>query len=325
VKRDVPNWLVVVVLLLGIAVPAKFVLPAKNAPVQRHPTFCEAATYGHGQKALPPLGLFVHYGPSSLVNETTTIRWWRAMTRPSYARTVARFRPNPAAADQWVALAKRMGAGSVAITAKHHDGYELWNSQTTDYGVGRKDVVARVARDAHREGLGLVLYFSLVDVHASSYPNDWPTYLRLVKAQLRELLTRYGKVAGVWFDGPGWAISQRKTASEWGLDTLYAEIHRLQPDAEIVTNHHCGRPLAGEGATTSEAEMPRHRTHWPQQAVFSLADQWFYSTHERPISHRAYLRLRAGTRRVGASLLVNLPPRGDGSLDPRYVRALLGS
>ena len=246
------------------------------------------------------------------------------MNRPSYARTVARFRPNPAAADRWVALAKRMGAGYVAITAKHHDGYTLWNSRTTDYGVGERDVVARVAREAHREGLGLVIYYSLVDVHAKGYPDDLPTYLRLVKAQLRELLTRYGKVAGVWLDGPGWAISKSVTSQRWGLDALYAEIHRYQPDAEIVTNHHCGRPLAGEGATTTESQMPLHATRWAQQAAFSLADQWFYAAREKPITHRAYLRLRAGARRVRASLLVNIPPRGDGSLDPRYVRALLG-
>jgi len=244
------------------------------------------------------------------------------MVAPSYARAVARFRPKPSVVDGWFDLARRAGARYVAVIAKHHDGYALWNSSTTSYTVGKHDLIARAALDARRSGLGLVLYFSLVDEHVASYDDDWPAYLRFVKAQLRELLTRYGPIAGVWFDGPGWADG--RSADEWGLPSLYAEVHRSQPDAEIITNHHCARPLAGEGALTFENEAPRRRAGFPQQIAYSLSDQWFYSTQERPHSHRSYLALRARARRVGAGLLVNVPPRPDGTFAPEYVRALLG-
>jgi alpha-L-fucosidase len=244
------------------------------------------------------------------------------MIAPSYARTVARFQPNPGVVDGWFGLARRAGARYVAITAKHHDGYALWNSSTTSYGVGRRDLIARAALDARRSGLGLVLYFSLVDKHVPSYEDDWPAYLQLAKVQLRELLTRYGPIAGVWFDGPGWA--DRRSADEWGLPSLYAEVHRYQPDAEIITNHHCARPLAGEAALTFETRLPRRHAAFPQQIAYSLSDQWFYSTQERPRSRRFYLALRARARSVRAGLLINVPPRPDGTFAPGYVRALLG-
>ncbi len=319
-NREVPRWLLPVVCASMVAAAAAFLLVPRGESA-RHPAFCSAVK-GAGGKPQAPLGLFVHYGPSSLVNESSTVRWWRAMVAPSYARAVARFRPKPSVVDGWFDLARRAGARYVAVIAKHHDGYALWNSSTTSYTVGKHDLIARAALDARRSGLGLVLYFSLVDEHVASYDDDWPAYLRFVKAQLRELLTRYGPIAGVWFDGPGWADG--RSADEWGLPSLYAEVHRSQPDAEIITNHHCARPLAGEGALTFENEAPRRRAGFPQQIAYSLSDQWFYSTQERPHSHRSYLALRARARRVGAGLLVNVPPRPDGTFAPEYVRALLG-
>jgi alpha-L-fucosidase len=320
--RTVPTWLVWFVLLAFLALPAWFVLPSRGAsvPPPPRPSFCASAHFGPGAEGRQPLGLFVHYGPSSLVNATSTQRWWRAMIAPSYSATVARFKPRPQAADGWFTLAKRIGAGYVAITAKHHDGYTLWRSDTTSYGVGERDVIARAARDAHRTGLGLVLYFSLIDEHARSFPSDWPAYLRLVKAQLRELLTRYGPIAGIWFDGPGWMLS--RSAAEWGLPELYHLIHHYQPSVQIVTNHHCTRPLAGEAILTHEGEVPAKRQPFAQQVAFSLSDQWFYSTRERPITHRRYLTLKKRAARAAASLLINVPPRADGTFAPAYLSAL---
>ncbi|MDP9264796.1 MAG: alpha-L-fucosidase [Chloroflexota bacterium] len=272
-----------------------------------------------------PLGLFVHYGPSTLVNAKTAVGWWREMTYGHYDRAVARFHPSASVADGWIDLARRAGAAYIAITAKHHDGYTLWHSATTSYGVSaERDIIARAALDARREGIGLVVYFSLIDLHAPSYKDDWPAYERLVRAQLRELMTRYGRIAGVWFDGPGWERTGKSFAT-WRLPELYALIHHYQPSAQIVTNHHFGRPLPGEGALTFESTMPTAPAPWPQQAAFTISPQWFYSTRDPlPMTHRQYLALKAQARMRSASLLINVPPMADGSFDPAYVRALLG-
>lgn len=323
-RREVPNWLVGVLLGTLLLVGAAAILPTHGAaipPRVGEGFSCNLATESKVD-TLPPLGLFVHYGPSSLVDAPSRQKWWLAINSRGYARTVARFHPSPDVADGWVDLAKRAGAGYIAITAKHHDGYLLWNSATSTYGVGSQDLLARAARDARRARIGLVVYFSLVDVHAVSYPRDWPTYLRLVKAQLRELMTRYGRIAGVWFDGPGWML--HRSFREWGLPALYAEIHRYQPDAIIVTNHHCKAPLRGEGAAIFEEAIPTKRTLWAQQATYTLSPQWFYTTAGEPMPRREYLSLRSRAKKVGASLLINVPPRPDGSFAPKYVRALLG-
>jgi alpha-L-fucosidase len=317
------QWLVglasAALVLGGIA--CEWVLLGGNDAAGASAVECGSGPHSHGRishkEQLPPLGLFIHYGPGSLVNADRTTTWWRAIEARSYATTVVpRFQPRRDAATRWVRLAKRMGAGYIVVTAKHHDGYGLWDGSST-YDTGPRDLIAEVSRAARHEGVRLWLYYSLVDLHEPSYENDWDEYRRFVERQLRELLTGYGPIAGVWFDGPGWA----HPASCWQLPDLYDFIHRLQPQTMIVTNHHLD-PLPGETMQTYEGQMPRESRPWPQQVAFSTADQWFYSTQERPRSHRWYLDLKRRAERAHVSLLINVPPLPSGAFSPAYLRTV---
>jgi len=116
--------------------------------------------------AKPRLGLFIHYGPSTLLDARTDRQWWHRVQSPRIRTAVAAFHPNLDHVDQWVALGKHLGASYLTVTAKHHDGFALWHSDLSRWSVGRdEDVIRRVASDARRAHLKLFLYYSLLDLH----------------------------------------------------------------------------------------------------------------------------------------------------------------
>ncbi len=185
------------------------------------------------------LGLFIHYGPSTLLNAPTTDAWWRGIWDPAYPQLVAaRFRPSTKAVAQWVALAARMHAAYLVFTAMHHDGYRLWASDVpgdaaagaTNWGVDRShDLLATLAKACRKAHLQLYVYFSLVDLYSHAYRvSDAATHLAAEEQQLTEIFTRYGPLAGVWFDG-----TWDRPEGFFHLDELSATVHALQPDALV--------------------------------------------------------------------------------------------
>jgi alpha-L-fucosidase len=281
--------------------------------------------------AKPELGIFIHYGPSSLVGTTDGETWIRSVWASSYLDTVARFRANPAAVKQWVALAKAAGATYITFTAKHHDGYTLWHS---DVGVDRAagswgqpwgvsagdDVLAALSAACRAAGLKLYVYFSLVDWYSHSYRvADSAVFVPLMEAQLRELLTRYGPIAGVWLDGL-WD----RPLSFWQLDALKAEIRQLQPRARIGVNRYPPSLEANEDFEIYESTFPAARAATPQEVVFPIGRWWFYSSDDVPKTHAELRALFLRAAATGSSVLLDVPPRPDGSIDPMYVAAIVG-
>src|SRR5262249_45479147 len=120
----------------------------------------------------------------------------------------------------------------VTLTAKHHDGYALWATETSEYGVAAdRDVVRTLAAACGASGVALFLYYSLLDWHEPTYEADFPGYLDFLARQLHELLTAYGPTGGLWFDG-AWS----RPREDWRLDEIYAQIHALQPEALVGNN-----------------------------------------------------------------------------------------
>ena len=171
---------------------------------------------------------FAHFG----MNTFTDREWGDGTESPSL------FNPTDFDARQWVQVFKAAGMKLLILTAKHHDGFCLWPTATTTHSVksspwknGNGDVVAEVARACRDAGLAFGVYVSPWDRHDPSY-GDSPRYNELFRQQLRELLTGYGDIAEVWFDGAnGEGPNGKRQVYDW--PSYYRVVRELQPNAVI--------------------------------------------------------------------------------------------
>ena len=187
-------------------------------------------------------GLFLHFGINTF-NQTE----WSDGKLP-----LSSYQPMELDCDQWVADAKEAGARHVVLTVKHHDGFCLWDSQYTDYDVAaspvKTDVVRAVADACKKYGVQFGIYYSLWDRHDPSYQSEnKKDYVNYMKQQLTELLSNYGPVCELWFDG-AW---DRK-AEDWDFPGLYELAKRLQPNCAFTVNH-----TIAEGQDLSKIGLPR--------------------------------------------------------------------
>lgn len=175
-------------------------------------------------------GMFIHFG----INTFNEIEWSNGSLPASS------YNPTNLDCDQWVKVAKDAGFRYVILITKHHDGFCLWNSAFTEYDVAsssvKTDVVKEVAKACKKYGLKLGLYYSLWDRHESSYKNTLE-YNKYMKNQLTELMTNYGEICELWFDG-GWD----KKEADWDIPAIYKYVKAMQPNCMITVNHTIGRP-----------------------------------------------------------------------------------
>ena len=266
-------------------------------------------------------GLFVHWGVYSVLGEGEWAMNIRKMSVADYEPLAARFNPTEFDAAEWVALAKAAGVRYITITSKHHDGFAMFDSRLTDWDIidrtpYKRDVLKQLAAECHRQGVKLFFYYSQLDWHTSDYfprgqtgrtagraeSGDWNRYLDYMGGQLRELLTNYGQVAGIWFDG----MWDRPDA-DWRLDRTYTLIHRLQPQALIGSNHH-HRPFPGEDFQMFEKDLPGHNTAgFNQTEISSLPLELSTLHHPRHGQHAA--------RTVNEGAAHRSPESGHGHLD----------
>ncbi|MGQ9801963.1 MAG: alpha-L-fucosidase [Candidatus Saccharicenans sp.] len=194
------------------------------------------------------LAAFIHFG----LNTFTDREHGDGTDSPSLFQPTA-FNPR-----QWARVLKEAGFRMIILTAKHHDGFCLWPTKTTDYSVrastwrkGRGDVVKEVAMACREEGLELGLYLSPWDRHEKSYGT--PKYNEFFRSQLKELLTGYGPVAEVWFDGYcGEGPGGRKQDYDWS--SYYQLIRKLQPEAVIAIMGPDVRWVGNESGLARESE-----------------------------------------------------------------------
>lgn len=175
-------------------------------------------------------GMFIHFGVNTFHDEE-----WTDGTKPP-----ASYAPAAVDADQWARTARAAGMKYVIFTAKHHDGFCLWPTAHTDYGVAsspvKTDVVAALAESCAKHRIEMGLYYSLWDRHEPSHA-DHPRYVEYMLRQITELLTGYGPVCELWLDG-GWA----KKREQWDIPAVYARVKQLQPRCAVGVNWTIGLP-----------------------------------------------------------------------------------
>jgi alpha-L-fucosidase len=205
-------------------------------------------------------GMFIHWGPVSLTG--TKMGWSRGKEIPTeeYDQLYKRFNPTAFNADEWVGIAKDAGMKYLVITSKHHDGFCLWPSKYTDYHIGntpfKRDVLEELRAACDKNDVQFGTYFSLLDWHDPDYPlgspagttkkehSDMPRYFELVRNQTKELLTKYGPLGVMWFDGDWEEPWNQQLGGQ-----LYLELKRLQPSLVINNRISKSRPgVAAAGA-----------------------------------------------------------------------------
>lgn len=187
-------------------------------------------------------GMFIHFG----LNTFNEIEWSDGKL------PVSSYNPTKLDCDQWVKTAKKAGYRYVILITKHHDGFCLWDSKYTTYDVEsspvKTDVVAEVAKACKKYGIKLGLYYSLWDRHEPSYKEEI-AYKDYMKNQLGELMSNYGDICELWFDG-GWD----KKESAWHLREIYDFVKQKQPNCLITVNHTIGYP---KGSTKKSIIEPK--------------------------------------------------------------------
>jgi alpha-L-fucosidase len=167
----------------------------------------------------------------------------------------------------------------------------------------------------------LFVYYSLLDRHEPTYATDKGAYLVFVEGQLRELLTQYGPIAGLWFDG--W----NRDFGVARLERLYGLVHKLQPWALVATNHH-RRPLPNEDFRIFEDRFPRARTEasgLPREVAAKLGPTWFWGGTQAPTDLGQLPALLARAKATHANLLADVPPRPDGTFAPAVLTGATGA
>ena len=291
-------------------------------------------------------GLFIHWGVYSVLGDGEWVMETRPINRADYAKLPNFFNPRQFDPAAWVTLAKRAGMKYITITSKHHDGFAMFDSRLTDWNVVArtpygKDVIGMLAAECHRQGIKLFFYYSQLDWHSEDYfprgrtghgagrpdSGNWDAYLNFMDGQLRELLTNYGEIGGVWFDGM-WD----KPDVEWRLRRTYALIHQLQPQALVGSNHH-KTPFPGEDFQMFEKDLPGgHTTGFnPGQGVSALPletaetmnNSWgFNITDDHYKSTAGLIRYVVRAAGMNANFLLNVGPMPNGEIQPEFVERL---
>lgn len=297
-------------------------------------------------------GLFIHWGPFSIPGDGEWVMNNRNITVKNYTRLMNFFNPIDFDASAWVKMAKDAGMQYITLITRHHDGFSMWNTKYSEFNIMnspyRKDIVKMMADECHRQGIKLFLYYSLLDWRRDDYSwstgrtgkgtgrtlqGKWENYIQFMKDQLTELLTNYGEIGGIWFDGY-WdqtapeGAADRSPRIDWHLKEIYSLIHHLQPQCLVGNNHHLS-PLPGEDFQMFEQDLPGENksglsyqapsSQVPMETCATINNSWGFNltdtTYKSPEQLIHYLVKASG---YGANLLLNIGPMPNGDIQPEF-------
>jgi len=242
---------------------------------------------------------------------------------PEYEKLAERFNPVRFDAKAWVSLAKEAGMKYMVITAKHHDGFAMFDSRVTAYDIidatpFDRDPIRELADECRRQGIRFGVYYS----HSKdwrnrgrqgrSQPSD--AYVRLVEGQLRELLTNYGDLAVLWFD-----MGDKYTA----INTRYGKMVKdLQPQC-LISGRLGGERSISDYRQEKDRTIPGKRVHGDAETPMTMRDNWGYDRDDDNWKTVKDLLERLSlTACRGANMLLNVGPRPDGALCPEEIERL---
>lgn len=295
-------------------------------------------------------GVFIHWGIYSMFGQGEWYLQNSGMTHDEYAKAARGFYPADFNAKEWVSAIKDAGAKYITITSRHHDGFSMWHTAQSPYNIVdatpfKRDILKELAEECERQGIGLNFYYSHIDWTRDDYPSgrtakhtgkipekeNWPQYYEFMNNQLTELLTDYGKVGAIWFDGL-WDHDSDSIPFNWELEKQYDLIHSLQPSCLIANNHHCDI-IEGEDVQIFERDLPGDNfagystqeisTRLPLETCQTINGSWGYrAVDDRYKTPDDLVKLIVGAAGRGANLLLNVGPQPSGAIPDKSLKRL---
>ncbi|MDY7394513.1 alpha-L-fucosidase [Aureibaculum sp. 2210JD6-5] len=296
-------------------------------------------------------GMFIHWGPVAL--RGTEISWSRGVQVPKedYDALYKEFNPVLFDATKWVNAAKDAGMKYIVLTARHHDGFCLWDSEYTDYDMGNtlygKGILKPLAEACKKEGIDFGIYYTICDWHHEDYPVKYPDkeyeyhiekditnpavkakmdrYIVYMKNQLKELIDNYNPTL-FWFDGEWeWAWTH-----EMGMD-LYAYLRGL--DDELLINNRVDKGREGMAGITKsykyagdyatpEQEIGKFDIENAWESCITIANQWAWKPNDKLKTTQQCIQTLVQTVGGDGNLLLNVGPMHDGRIEQRQIDRL---
>lgn len=335
-------------LLTAVALAATLISTAATPEADYEPT--PETRQAQKEFADARFGIFIHWGIYSMFGQG---EWYLnyGPVHEEYSKAAAAFYPARFNAAEWVAAIKQSGAKYLCFTSRHHDGFSMWHTAQSPYNIvdatpfGR-DVIRELADECQRQDIKLHLYYSHLDWGRDDYPQgrtghdtgrdpsraDWPSYYSFMNRQLTELLTGYGPIGAIWFDG-WWDHDEDPEPFDWQLDGQYRLIHSLQPSCLIGNNHH-QTPFPGEDIQIFERDLPGENTaglsgqdisRLPLETCQTMNGMWGYKLVDRNYKDTdTLIRYLVKTAGMGANLLLNIGPQPSGELPAMALDRLRG-
>ena len=290
-------------------------------------------------------GMFIHWGPYSIYGRGEQVLFREHLDQAEYSRAACRWNPAHYDPSAWAQVAREAGMRYAVLTTRHHDGFCLWDSKVTDYTAASqacgRDLVAEYAQAFREEGLRVGLYYSLADWRVPAYwegpqhdAEGWARFRDYVHHQVRELLSNYGQIDVIWFDG-AWPHS----ATAWRSRALINTIRALQP--HILINNRLGTPDpdeapsdaadggmgAGESGELGDFGTPEHHITADPNRLWESCQVpnwrlWGYTIGERWRSADLLLDFLVEAAQKGGNLLLNVGPQPDGQLPPQFIERM---
>ena len=335
--------------LLSIAALSLLAAAASSASAQENYRPSPEIVAAQEQFRENRFGIFIHWGIYSMYGQGEWALNYNGLTHEEYSKMAGGFYPADFDAAEWVSAIKASGARYICITTRHHDGFSMFDSKCTDYDIMdatpfKRDIIAELAAECERQDMPLHFYYSLIDWGRTDAPRgrtgqetgrpeatDPDTYFDFMKCQLTELLTRYGKVGCIWFDG-NWDHEEWEQPLDYRYDELYPLIHELQPGCLIGNNHHI-TPYPGEDIQIFERDIPGENTAgWhsggvsttlPLETCQTMNGSWGYRMRDQNYkSVDELIRYLVSTAGRDANLLLNVGPQPDGNIPAAALERL---
>ena len=334
--------------------------------------FCFLITINHAQTDYVPskeniearkwfqdakFGLFVHWGVYSVLGDGEWVMNNQNISIQEYEKLPSFFNPTEFDPKKWVKMAKDAGMKYITITSRHHDGFSMFDSKASDYNIVKKtpygkDILKMLSEECKKNDIKLFFYYSQLDWYRDDYfprgrtgngiegrgEGKWEDYIDFMKKQLTELLTNYGEIGGIWFDGQ-WDQHEwdgkrfGKINADFKLREVYDLIHNLQPHALIGSNHHLA-PNPGEDFQMFEKDLPGKGTkdfatskedigNLPLEVCETINGSWGFNLKDRKHKSKKeliqYLIKAAG---YGSNLLLNVGPMPNGKIQDEHIKSL---
>ena len=295
-------------------------------------------------------GIFLHWGIYSLFGQGEWYLNNGQLSQVEYQKSADAFYPHRFNAHDWVAAIKGAGAKYICITSRHHDGFSMFHTKHSTYNIvdatpfGR-DVLKELADECHKQGIHLHFYYSHLDWGRTDYPlgrtggntgrdtshPDFNHYFEFMNNQLTELLTNYGDIRCIWFDGV-WDHDSEDEHFDWRLEEQYRHIHKIRPACLVGNNHH-KNVVPGEDIQLFERDVPGNNsagwnnadisTAMPLETCETMNGMWGYKVNDQNYKSTpeiiSWLVRSAGQN---ANLLLNLGPQPNGELPATGLQRL---